>query len=112
MTSDFIENPRSVVFPCIKLSQPVGDFFVGVMTYAALREIAFFDVRRRLQEQRDIERYLGIQRPLNAVRVRELEKYVTFYDATFPTSIIIAVDADAAEYSEARLQMTLSNVIR
>ena len=107
-----IETPMSVVFPCLKITQPVGDFFVGVMRYDALRDISYFDVRRVLQEQRDIERYLGIQRPLNDARVRELQKYVSFYDATFPTSIILAVDADAAAYSEERHEMTLSNVIR
>jgi len=49
---------------------------------------------------------------LNPARVRELDKYVRFYDATFPTAIIIAVDADAASFSETRREMTLCNVIR
>ena len=112
MNTTSIEDPRSVVFPCLKITQPVGDFFVGVMKYNILRDISYFDVRRVIQEPRDVERYLGIQRPLNPTRVRELQKYVTFYDATFPTSIIIAVDADAAAYSETNREMTLSNVIR
>jgi DGQHR domain-containing protein len=112
MTAEFIETDRSVSFPCLKVTQPVGDFFVGVIGYRDLREIANFDVRRVLQEERDVERYLGIQRPLNDARVRDLQKYATFYDATFPTSIIIAVDADAASFSEERREMTLSNVIR
>ncbi len=112
MSSGFIENERSVSFPCLKISQPVGDFFVGAIGYRPLREISYFDVRRVLQETRDVERYLGIQRPLNDSRVRELQKYVAFYDATFPTSIILAVDADTASFSEERREMTLSNVIR
>ncbi len=49
---------------------------------------------------------------MNDARVRDLQKYVTFYDATFPTSIIIAVDADAVSFSDERREMTLSNVIR
>jgi DGQHR domain-containing protein len=112
VSGEFIEDPKSVSFPCLKLAQPVGDFFVGVIDYRVLREISYFDVRRVLQEERDVERYLGIQRPLNDARVRDLQKYVSFYDATFPTSIIIAVDAEAASYSEQRKEMTLSNVIR
>jgi len=112
VTGEFIEDARSVSFPCLKLSQPVGDFFVGVIDHKALTEISSFDVRRVLQEDRDVERYLGIQRPLNDTRVRDLQKYVNFYDATFPTSIIIAVDADSASFSEERREMTLSNVIR
>jgi DGQHR domain-containing protein len=112
VTGKFIENNKSVSFPCLKIRQPVGDFFIGVISYKDLREIANFDVRRVLQEDRDVERYLGIQRPLNDARVRELQKYVTFYDATFPTSIIIAVNADAVSFSEEQREMTLSNVIR
>jgi DGQHR domain-containing protein len=111
VSGEFIEDAKSVAFPCLKLTQPVGDFFVGVIGFKDLREISYFDVRRVLQEERDVERYLGIQRPLNDARVRDLQKYVTFYDATFPTSIIIAVDADAASYSEERREMTLGNVI-
>lgn len=112
MKLPFSEGPRSVTFECLKVSQPAGDFFAAVMKYSILRDIAYFDVRRILQEDRDIERYLGIQRPLNDSRVRDLQRYVSFYDATFPTSIIIAVDADAASYSEQAREMTLSNVIR
>ena len=112
MTGEFIEDDKSVSFPCLKVTQPVGDFFIGVISYKDLREISHFDVRRVLQEERDVERYLGIQRPLNDARVRDLQKYVTFYDATFPTSIIVAVDADAVNFSEQHREMTLSNVIR
>jgi len=112
VTGEFIEDARSISFPCLKLRQPVGDFFIGVIGHKALAEISYFDVRRVLQEDRDVERYLGIQRPLNDARVRDLQKYVNFYDATFPTSIIIAVDADTASFSEERREMTLSNVIR
>jgi hypothetical protein len=53
-----------------------------------------------LQEERDVERYLGIQRPLNDKRVKELESYVNYLDATFPTAVILAVDAEYAEFDE------------
>src|SRR5215210_6584510 len=92
------ENPKSVSFPATLLSQPIGDFFVGVIDSKVLCRISEFDVRRVLQEERDVERYLGIQRPLNDSRVAELRKYVKYYDATFPTSIILAVDADCAAF--------------
>lgn len=100
---------RSVKIKCLKVSQPVGDFFIGSMSYEILTQIADFDVRRVISEQRDVERYLGIQRPLNKSRVSELEKYVEFYDATFPTSIIIAVDSDCVFYDEKKSEMTLSS---
>ena len=45
--------------------------------------MTYFDVRRVLQQDRDVERYLGIQRPLNNRRVTALQQYVNFYDASF-----------------------------
>jgi len=105
------ETPHSVSFPCLKVSQPIGDFFVGVMSYRVIRKIAKFDVRRVLQAHRDVERYLGIQRPLNDARVADLQAYVKYYDATFPTSIILAVEPECATYDYDKRLMTLSNYV-
>lgn len=41
----------------------------------------------------------------------ELQEYVKFYDATFPTSIILAVDPECAVYDAKTNRMTLSNVL-
>ena len=79
------------------------------MPYRDLCDITFFDIRRVLRDSRDVEKYLGIQRPLSPKRVRELEKYVKTVDATFPTSVIIAVDGRCASYDEKSREMTLSN---
>ncbi len=107
-----IEDDKSITFPCLRIHQPIGEFFIGVIRSDVLCEIAHFDVRRVLQDKRDVERYLGIQRPLVDRRVKDLEKYVRFFDATFPTSIIIAVDAETAYFDEKLGNMTLKNVIR
>lgn len=109
MTS--VEDHISIVFPCIRLKQPIGEFYIARMSYTDLCKIAHFDVRRVIQEKRDVERYLGIQRPLNPRRVKDLEKYVNTFDATFPTSIIIAVEAVCAEFNEDRGTMSLSNYV-
>lgn len=61
-------------------------------------------------ERRDVETYLGIQRPLRNSRVLQLAEYVNFKDATFPTSIVIAVDERTAEYDKKTKTMTLKNV--
>lgn len=105
-----MEDYREISFPCIHIGQPVGDFFVGVISARKLCAIADFDVRRVIQEERDIERYLGIQRPLNERRVSELKEYVNYVDACFPTSIVIAVPGKCASYDRRRRTMTLSNV--
>ena len=105
------EDPRTVSFPCLHTRQPVGDFFVGVMPFGVICDIAYFDVRRVLQEERDVERYLGIQRPLNKKRVEELSIYVNFVDACFPTSIVLAVSGKCVEYDSDNREMRLLNYI-
>ena len=103
------EDHKEISFPCLHTKQPVGDFFVGVMPASMLCDIADFDVRRVIQEQRDIEKYLGIQRPLNQRRVADLKEYVNYIDSCFPTSIVIAVSGQCASYNQEERVMTLSN---
>jgi len=96
-------------FPAIRIRQPIGEIYVAKMTSLQIQRITYFDVRRRIQEERDIERYLGIQRPLDDRRVESLKKYVNFADATFPTSIIISVEAEYAKFSDENGLLILSN---
>jgi DGQHR domain-containing protein len=93
----------------LKVTQPIGDLFVARIEHNVLCQISYFDVRRVLMDQRDVERYLGIQRPLSKRRVAELEQYVNFLDATFPSSIILAIDEEYASYDENRGKLLLSN---
>src|ERR1700759_5307628 len=90
----------------LKARQPIGDIFFATVDFKLIQQMTFFDVRRRIQKERDIEKYLGIQRPLSESRVKDLVKYVNFIDATFPTSIILAVDSDYVSYDEKRLELT------
>jgi len=105
-------DPIELEFECLKAEQPIGDVFLAKIPYKDLVKITYFDVRRVLQDDRDVERYLGIQRPLVTSRVAGLQKYVNFFDASFPTAIIIAIDERFTEYEEARRIITLSNVAR
>lgn len=89
------EDPISFSFPVIHISQPIGEFYVGSVDAKRLFEISYFDIRRIIEE-RPVETYLGIQRPLIRKRVVQIEQYVRTIDATFPTSIIIAVDERCA----------------
>jgi DGQHR domain-containing protein len=73
--------------------------------------MTYFDVRRVIEKERDLERYLGIQRPLNKNRVADLEDYVNYLDATFPTSVIIAINQiDYVDYDEASGTLRVSNM--
>ena len=96
-------------FPCLRASQPIGDMFIASMPFEQLVKISYFDVRRVMQEQRDVERYLGIQRPLEDARVKSLSEYVNYKDASFPTSVILAIDEDYSSFDEATNTMTVSN---
>jgi DGQHR domain-containing protein len=52
-------------------------------------------------ERRDIERYIGIQRTLDMKRVEELRKFVRTQDASFPTSVLLAVAEKDVFYDSA-----------
>jgi DGQHR domain-containing protein len=107
------EGRRVVTFPVIKIRQPVGEIYIGSMSAKALYDIAFFDIRRL--ENRELDEYLGIQRDLSQKRVETIQLYVQGKDATFPTSVVLAVDErcvkleQACESRDDLFDMTLSN---
>jgi len=88
---------NQIKLPVIKVSQPLGDFFIGNINAKHLVEISYADVRRIEGEDRDVERYLGIQRPLDRGRVGQIRKYLESPDASFPTGVVLAVDQNCAE---------------
>jgi DGQHR domain-containing protein len=108
------EDARSIRIPVVKVSQPIGEFFVGTIFYKDLISIADFDVRR-INQGDGIESYLGIQRELSKSRVKEIMQYVEGDDATFPTAVVLAVDHHCARLEPACAEtdvhfwMTLSN---
>ena len=85
--SDYIECSA------FEVTQPVGSFYIAKISPEDLIKITFVDVRRIEKEERDVERVLGIQRPLSPNRVKEIAEYVNLYDASFPSSIIIAISS-------------------
>lgn len=88
---------RKLDVKSIKISQPMGEFYIGVIKSKDLREITISDVRR-MEGERGFESYLGIQRPLNPGRVKDLMSYVKTQDACFPTAVLLSVSARCAEY--------------
>ncbi|HET9639521.1 MAG TPA: DGQHR domain-containing protein [Allosphingosinicella sp.] len=96
-------------FACLRARQPVGDLFIASISHKNLIRMTYFDVRRVLQSDRDFETYLGIQRPLEPRRVDDLGRYVNYVDASFPTSVIIAIDSEYASYDEAASKLTIRN---
>jgi DGQHR domain-containing protein len=87
---------RSLAFECIRVSQPMGVFYIGAIKARDLCEITKYDFRR----MEGFDSYLGIQRRLNPGRVKEIGRYVGTTDACFPTAVILAVPAVCATYDQ------------
>lgn len=97
-----IATDQSIEVPCLRVIQPLGEFYIGVMNCEDLVKISYVDIRRLVTgtEEREVEIYTGIQRPLSDGRVKEISKYVNLVDATFPTSVILHIDQENARYDE------------
>lgn len=77
----------------IKVSQPIGDFYMASMSASLIKNIA--EVRRRqASNHRILDSILGVQRDLKLKKVSQIRDYSHNPDAVFPTPIIIAVDED------------------
>jgi len=84
----------------LRVEQPIGVFYIASISARDLVDISYADVRRLAEEQRDVEKYLGIQRPISAKRIRDIRQYIHAPDATFPTAVILAVDERCVEVEE------------
>lgn len=82
----------------LKVSQPIGEFFIGAIDAKALLEITTVDVRAFGRGQAGT--IDGIQRELSKSRIKDLSGYVNLEYATFPTSIILAIDARCVALEE------------
>lgn len=111
MNIDDVRDPSliSISFRCLRARQPIGDIYVATIPYKDVAKMTYFDVRRVLQEDRDVERYLGIQRPLDDKRVDQIGAYVNLVDAAFPSSVIVALEDDYVTYDDITGMMTVRN---
>ncbi|WP_164283349.1 DGQHR domain-containing protein [Stenotrophomonas maltophilia] len=96
---------KSISIPAIRVVQPIGEFFSAVISAQDLVKISYADMRRI---ESDLDRYVGIQRKLDAGRVEEISKFVASDDATFPTSIVLAVPGVCVDFNERSGRLTLT----
>lgn len=94
-------------FRVLEVSQKNGTFFSACLPARELTAITYSDVRRLVNDERDVERYLGVQRPINKARVKKIRDYILSPDPTFPTAIIIAVDERCVSYDPEKGEMSL-----
>jgi DGQHR domain-containing protein len=85
--------------PVFEISQPVGNFYIGVMRADHLLSITRFDYRRMTYDSGYVD-FLGIQRELNPKRINDIKKYVGTIDACFPTSVVISIDEKCARIED------------
>lgn len=69
----------------IKISQPIGEFYISKISSSELLEMSFVD-RRRIENN---DEFMGIQRELKQTKVNQIKNYLKSIDATFPNSIIL-----------------------
>lgn len=92
-----MKQRTEVSLPVLEIEQPIGRFYIGVMTAEDLLAVSYADIRKIESE---LDQYVGIQRKLNNDRVRDIAEFVKSNDATFPTSVVLAVRGDCAEKIE------------
>lgn len=91
----------------IEVNQPIGKFYVANMRCEDLLEIAKFDIRQIINEEgNDLDTYFGIQRKPSPNRLKEISDYVEFIDATFPASIVIAINS----YKDIESEQLIKNI--
>lgn len=105
-----------IVLRCLKVRQPIGEFFIASMESSTLERIAYADMcklsGRKAMEilglpRMSVDDYSGWQRKLAPGRVEEIKKFVRQSDACFPSGIILAVDSKCAQWDESSSQLRL-----
>lgn len=102
-----LQEPYVLTLPCVRVSQPIGEFFIASIDSAELIQITFADVRKMVEN--DVDEYLGIQRTVNPKRVRDIGAYVNTVDACFPSAVILAIPGRCARYDEATRSLVLTS---
>ncbi|WP_103191865.1 DGQHR domain-containing protein [Formosa algae] len=94
----------------LKVSQPLGDFFVISIKARILKNISFSEPLTYLSDDGKMK---GNQRQINTKRLSEIGKYIDTAEMTFPNSIILSVnnqpDGSIIEEKESRWELIEEN---
>lgn len=82
-----------------RVSQPIGEFYVGTLTVREILSVASFDFRRMSFTSGYVD-FLGIQRRVDPGRSKKIANYAGTAEACFPTSIVLSVDEKCASLVE------------
>lgn len=112
-----MENNNWIEINCIEIEQPIGIFYVGKIRWQDLLEISYSEKRRIIEEENnEAASYFGIQRELSDKRLKEISQYVTYQDATFPSSVVLAIPSTTKIDEENEIENVIfyekSNVLK
>lgn len=79
-----------ILLNVIKVDQPIGIMYIGKMKGNELCDLAKADIRKLYNN----DDYIGIQRELDPIRVKNIKKYLHTGDASFPNSIILNLKSE------------------
>lgn len=81
----------------IRVTQPLGDLYIGKIKSQDLWRVTHYDMRQIETGEDGIFKITGIQRKLDGRRVEEIASYVEASDAVFPTAVVLAISSDSLE---------------
>lgn len=76
---------KTIKLDSIKVKQSIGDFYITTIDPQVLLQMSIVD-RRRIENNEEV---IGIQRDLKEEKVKQIKKYLSTSNATFPNSIIL-----------------------
>lgn len=85
--------------PAVEVVQPIGSFLIAAVPWHVLQEVTYPDPLRLAtdprfkdaQEQWNVGKLEGTQRPIERDRLKRIAAFIGTIDATFPNAIILAV---------------------
>jgi len=84
-----MENKNYLEINALKVSQPLGDFFVVSIPANKLVDICFSEPLRYIDDNGRVQ---GSQRVKDEKRLKEIGKYIESVEMAFPNSIIISAN--------------------
>lgn len=83
-----------ISLPCIKVSQPLGDFFLCSVPVGLLKKVAYWIPASAEQKSDGVLKIFGVQRRLSPERAKKIGEYIDSTEATFPNTIILSANFD------------------
>ncbi|MCL2774589.1 MAG: DGQHR domain-containing protein [Oscillospiraceae bacterium] len=90
------DEMQLIIQNIIEVEQPIGTFLIAKVRASDLLDISFKEER---YYNKELEDYIGIQRPIKKDKIKSLERFISTKDATFPNTIIGTLNYDTYDYN-------------